>query len=104
MQVTDPFIGRYPNAPNQDMIQVVGPGGGILWRLSQTSTTWFSGTGTPTTSAFPGALSGNLYLDTSTGNIWQLSSRWRAARHRSFSRLLEPRETRYSTAKPDSLN
>ena len=77
MQVSEPFIGRYPNSPNQDMIQVVGQGGGVLWRLSQMSTTWFSGVGAPSISAFPGALSGNLYLDTSTGNVWQFNgSTW----------------------------
>jgi len=71
--VSEPFIGRFANSPNQDLIQVVGAGGGVLWRLSQMSATWFSGTGAPTVSAFPGALTNNLYLDTSSGNVWQFN-------------------------------
>jgi hypothetical protein len=77
MQSKDPFIGRYPASDHQDLIQVVGPGAGVLWRLSQCSTTWFSGVGAPTTTAFPGALANNLYYDAASGNIWQFSgSAW----------------------------
>jgi hypothetical protein len=77
MAISEALIGRYPNTVNEDLIQITGAGGGVLWRLSQMNTVWFSGTGAPSGSAFPGALSGNLYLDTASGNVWQFNgSTW----------------------------
>jgi hypothetical protein len=55
-----------------DLLQIVGPGAGVVWRLRQNFAVWFTGLGAPTTQA--GQLNGNLYFDTTTGDIWQLQS------------------------------
>jgi hypothetical protein len=46
---SDPIVGRYQNPGGADLIEIVSPGSGVQWRLSETSATWFEGTGNPGT-------------------------------------------------------
>jgi hypothetical protein len=68
--VNEPVGGRFP-ASGQDLFQVVSQGGSVIWHLNQENNPWFNGTGNP--GSFTGQVSGDLYLDTASGNIWQFN-------------------------------
>jgi hypothetical protein len=68
-----PIAGKYKNPTGSDIIQVERPGEGICYRLSQFQSTWYGGAADPT-SAIPGILNGNLYLNTTSGSVWQYTS------------------------------
>lgn len=71
-QKTDPILARVNASPSQNLIEVTDVGQGLVWALNEENASWFRGVGAPT--SFLGQLPGNLYLDTASGNIWQLNS------------------------------
>src|ERR1700723_1130538 len=62
------------NPQGQDLIQVLNTAGGagVVYRLNQFQAVGYAGTGNP--GFIPGELIGNLYIDISTGNIWELNN------------------------------
>jgi hypothetical protein len=69
----DPIVARVNNPGGADLIQVTPPGGGVAWRLNNFQNVWYSGTGSPVTAGVTGMVAGSLYVDTSSGNVWQYS-------------------------------
>ena len=69
----NPLLARVEgNSGGADLIQIVEMGGSVIYRLNNFQAVWYAGTGAPTT--IPGVFPGNLYIDISTGNIWELNS------------------------------
>ncbi len=66
------ILARVNASPSQNLIEVTDVGQGLVWALNEENATWYRGSGAPT--SFLGQLPGNLYLDTASGNIWQLNS------------------------------
>jgi hypothetical protein len=69
----DPILARVNSQNGADLIQVVAPGTGVSWRLNNFQNVWYSGTGSPVTAGVTGMVTGSLYVDTSSGNVWQYS-------------------------------
>jgi hypothetical protein len=63
-------FGSNDNPLGLDIFKIVGPGGSVVYRLSQFQASWWTGMGSPGT--IIGALPGNLYIDISSGDIWLL--------------------------------
>ena len=75
MRAPETVFGRNYNPLGLDLLEITVPGDVTVWRLSQLSPAWFSGTTNPSSSV-PNTtqINGDLYLNTTTGTIWSLQS------------------------------
>lgn len=65
-------IGKWANPLGLNLIEIRTPGDPLVWRLSQISPAWFSGTVDP--SSTTDFLDTDLYINTTDGSIWELQS------------------------------
>jgi len=72
-QAIETMISRIFNPNPWPLVEVIKSGEGPKWRLLDTNTSWFNGIGNPPTT-IQYQLDGNMYLDSATGNIWQLQT------------------------------
>jgi hypothetical protein len=67
----NPLLARIEGNPTgADLIQIVEAGSQVIYRINNFQAVWYVGSGNPT--FIPGQLLTNLYLDNTTGNIWEL--------------------------------
>jgi hypothetical protein len=72
MANNETVLGSFSNPTGIDLLDIVTPGGGVAWRLSQSQVPWFQGYGPPTFAGVPAALPLNYYIDQSNQNVYEL--------------------------------
>ncbi|HTC64940.1 MAG TPA: hypothetical protein VK709_19015, partial [Candidatus Saccharimonadales bacterium] len=65
-------FGRGLNPNSLDLLQIVNEGQAVVWRLSQAGSQLYYGTSDPTSAA--GYVTGEFYVNSATGTLFQLTA------------------------------